>query len=111
MTESKSKDKEVRQIHQGKVATDPYSISIWDSVTYSYMDPLFNYLKENPDHQLEAEMFGKQTQNQTIEIRLAAFEENWNAKKKILLSQPKEKRDKDAYFKTVLWTFRFDIMA
>jgi hypothetical protein len=46
MTESK----DIRKIHQGKVATDPWSIDIGSSVTYSYMDPLFDYLKENKDN-------------------------------------------------------------
>jgi hypothetical protein len=36
---------------------------------------------------------------------------NWSEKQKELLALPKEERDKNAYFKVLLYTFRFDILA
>jgi len=35
--------------------------------------------------------------------------ESWTKTLKELLSQPKDKRDKHAYYKNLLWTFRYDL--
>jgi hypothetical protein len=38
------------------------------------------------------------------------LEKEWLAKRKQLLAQPEKDRDKNAYFKTLLYAFRFDLL-
>jgi hypothetical protein len=63
-----SKDtKEVRQIHQGKQACDFWENGWLSGITYSYVDPLFDYLKEDKDNKLSIEQYGDLTERQKVE--------------------------------------------
>jgi hypothetical protein len=62
-----SKDKEVRQIHQGKTVSDFFENGWIDGITYGYIDPIFDYLKENKDNKLCIEQYGDLTERQKVE--------------------------------------------
>ena len=56
---SSSAKKEVAQIFQGKTPSDPHGeTSMFDFITLSYMNPVFNFLSEDPTNQLCIEQLG-----------------------------------------------------
>jgi hypothetical protein len=55
--------KKIDIIHQGKKVSDFWSNSIFSGVTYSYMQPLFDYLGADKDNQLSIEQFGDLHEN------------------------------------------------
>ena len=48
------------------------------------------------------EHYGEFTVNQTVEAPLKRLEDAWAERKKELLAQPEDKRDKNAYFWTLI---------
>ena len=54
-TKDTHKKKEIPLIHQGKAVTDMWRNNLKDSLTYSFMDPLFDYLKEDKSNELTIE--------------------------------------------------------
>jgi len=56
---SSSAKKEVAQIFQGKAPSDPRGeTSMFDIITFSYMNPVFDYLSADPNNQLCLEQLG-----------------------------------------------------
>jgi hypothetical protein len=60
MSDSKEK---IEEIHKGKTVTDPWEISLFDSLTYDFLNPIFDYINENKDNLLNIDMLGNLTDN------------------------------------------------
>jgi hypothetical protein len=73
------------------------------------MTPLYDYLAEDKDNELCIEQYGELTVNQSVEAPLKRLEDAWAERKKELLAQPEDKRDKNAYFWTLMNTFKYEL--
>ena len=60
MSDSKEK---IEEIHKGKAVTDLWEISLFDSLTYDFLNPIFDYINENKDNLLNIDMLGNLTDN------------------------------------------------
>jgi hypothetical protein len=61
MSDSKEKKKEIEEIHKGKAVTDPWGINLFNSLTYDFLNPIFDYVNENKDNLLNIDMLGNLT--------------------------------------------------
>ena len=61
MSDSKEKKKEIEEIHKGKAVTDHWGINLFNSLTYDFLNPIFDYVNENKDNLLNIDMLGNLT--------------------------------------------------
>ncbi len=56
--EKPKEDKPVEQLLQGKICCDLWTNSIYETLSHSYMLPIFEYLNKDKENKLTMEQFG-----------------------------------------------------